>query len=129
MFLPLLFLLGASSLPGPIQGDFDHDGLTDTAQIARTGRDIYHLEITRGAAPGAPTRLPMHLSPPHYFKLADAQPATPTACGKGLGAKDHPCPRPKVDLKQGDLLFGYSEASEAAVLWDGKTFQVEWLSD
>ena len=128
MLLPLLFLL-AASIPGPIQGDFDHDGLTDTARISRTGRDIYKLEITRGAAPGILTSLSLQLSPPDYFKLASAQDGVATACGKGMGAKSQPCPHPKVDLKQGDLLFGYSEASEAAVLWDGGTFHIEWLTD
>ena len=128
MLLPLLFLL-ASSIPGPIQGDFDHDGLPDKAQISRTGRDVYHLEIIRGAAPGLSTRLPLHLSPPDYLKLAAAQDRVATACGKGMGPRSQPCPHPKVDLRQGDLLFGYSEASEAAVLWDGQAFQIEWLTD
>jgi len=128
MLLHLLIAL-ASSLPGPVQGDFDHDGLLDTARIGQSSANVYHLEITRGAEPGVSHRLPLAGGAPDYLGLATARRGVATACGRGLGVGTQPCPNPKVDLRQGDLLFGHAESAEAAILWDGGTFRIEWLTD
>lgn len=126
--IALLALFLASSLPGPVVGDFDHDGKPDRAEIVREGRDIYFLQITRGGAP-LPERVPLHLSPPDYMKVAEATQETPTACGKGAGPRNAPCPHPKIEVAKGDLLMGHAEASEAVVKWTGHDFRLEWLTD
>lgn len=129
MLLPLLLLL-AASLPGPVQGDFDHDGLIDTARIRSTGSDAHDLEIIRGATPSHPTRVARLRAAPDYLQLNTThEDGVATACGKDLGTRRQPCPNPKVDLRKGDLVFGSAESSEAVVLWDGKRFQVQWLTD
>ncbi len=128
MLLHLLIAL-ASGLQGPVQGDFDHDGLPDMARIGQSSANVYQLEITRGAAPGVLHRLPLAGRAPDYLGLATARDGVATACGKGLGDRTQPCPTPNVDLRQGDLLFGYAESAEATALWDGGTFHIEWLTD
>ena len=127
--LAFAVLLLSSSLPGPISGDFDHDGKADTAAIVREGRDVYFLQITRGAAPTAPVRVGLGTNPPNYMVPAKKDGVVPTACGKGAGAKDAPCPHASVQVTRGDLLFGASEASESVLVWDGRTFRREWLTD
>ncbi|PIB96030.1 hypothetical protein [Caulobacter sp. X] len=124
-----LALLVSAILPGPISGDFDHDGKTDTARIHRAGDGGYVLEISRGAAPGAPARIDLGRSAPNYMVPAENGGVVATVCGKGLGAKTDPCPRASVQVTRGDLLLGASEASEAVLIWDGQTFRQDWLSD
>jgi hypothetical protein len=132
--ITLLALLLATSLPstrlpGPISGDFDHDGKADTATIVREGRDVYFLRITRGAAPSAPVRLRLGLNPPDLMVPAKNSGSVATACGKGVGAKSDPCPHTSVQVTRGDLLLGSSEASQSVLLWNGQTFRQEWLAD
>ncbi|WP_299008280.1 hypothetical protein [uncultured Caulobacter sp.] len=127
--MPLfLVLLVSAILPGPISGDFDHDGKADTARILRAGGG-YILEISRGAAPKAPARIDLGRYAPNYMVPAENSGAVATACGKGAGAKTDPCPRASVQVTRGDLLFGSAEASEAVLIWDGRTFRQDWLSD
>jgi len=38
-----LLLLVSAILPGPISGDFDHDGKADTARIVRAGEGAHVL--------------------------------------------------------------------------------------
>jgi len=132
--ITLLALLLATNLlptglPGPISGDFDHDGKVDTATIVREGRDVYVLRVARGAAPGAPVRLSLGLNPPDFMVPAKKGGSVATACGKGVGAKSAPCPRTSVQVTRGDLLLGASEASQSVILWDGQAFRQEWLTD
>ncbi|MDR6626362.1 hypothetical protein [Caulobacter segnis] len=128
--MPLfLALLAAAVLPGPISGDFDHDGKADTARILRAGERGYVLEISRGAAPKAPVRIELRRYPPNYMVPAENSGAVATSCGKGVGARTEPCPRASVRVTRGDLLFGSAEASEAVLTWDGRTFRQDWLSD
>lgn len=127
--LAFAVLLLSSSLPGPISGDFDHDGKADTAAIVREGRDVYVLRITRGAAPTEPVRVGLGLSPPDYMVPAKNGGVLPTACGKGAGAKDAPCPKTSIQVTKGDLLLGSSEASQSVLLWDGHAFERTWLTD
>jgi hypothetical protein len=124
-----LALLISAVLPGPISGDFDHDGKTDTARILRSDSGPYVLEISRGAAPGAPVRIELGRSPPDYMVPAKTGGAVATACGKGSGPDSAPCPRASVQVTRGDLLFGTSEATESVLIWDGQTFRRDWLSD
>lgn len=127
--ITFLALLAASSLPGPIAGDFDHDGKRDTAAIIREGRDIYVLQVTRGARPGAPERVRLGLSPPDFMQLAKTGGPTPTACGKGAGAANTPCPHSSVTVREGDLTLGHAEASQAVLVWNGRGFSLEWVAD
>ncbi|HJV40108.1 hypothetical protein [Caulobacter sp.] len=125
----LLALVVSAILPGPISGDFDHDGKADTARILRAGADAYVLEISRGAGPAAPVRIELGRNPPDYMVPAKNGGSMATACGKGVGAKTAPCPRASVQVTRGDLLFGSAEASEAVLIWDGRAFRQDWLSD
>jgi len=52
-----------------------------------------------------------------------------TACGKGIGSADTPCPERSVTLDRPTLEFGMEEASQAVAIWDGLRFRVVWLSD
>lgn len=124
-----LALVVSAILPGPITGDFDHDGKADTARILRAGSGAYVLEISRGAVPTTPVRIDLGPNPPDYMVPAKNGGAVATACGKGAGAKTAPCPRASVRVTRGDLLFGTAEASEAVLIWDGQAFRQDWLSD
>ena len=126
----IALLLAATAAFAPLTGDFDHDGRQDTAQIVSAGGQ-YVLWVTRGADPRHPVVV---------WELGKAKPLYPfvstaragrfqTACGKGLGSDRDPCPRAWVTLKDGDLTFGIEESTEAVALWNGKRFDVEWLSD
>lgn len=119
----------SGGLPGPINGDFDHDGKIDTARIVRETGDVYFLQIARGAAPGKPVRVSLGQHPPDFMVPAKNGGVVTTACGKGLGAKSDPCPRPSVKVTRGDLMLGATESSQSVLIWDGQTFHEEWLSD
>ncbi len=127
----IALLLAAASAFAPLKGDFDHDGRRDTAQIVSTGGQ-YVLRVTRGAdlrhpitihdyGKAKPTRAFVDVSVAGRFK---------TACGKGYyGTETGRCSRDWVTLRAGDLSFGHAESSDAVALWNGKRFEVEWLSD
>ena len=123
-------LLAATAAFAPLTGDFDHDGRQDAAQIVSSG-GRYVLRVTRGADPRHPVVV---------WDLGETKPLYPfvstagagrfqTACGKGLGSDRDPCPRAWVAVKAGDLTFGVEESTGAVALWNGKRFDVEWLSD
>ncbi|MEW6391944.1 MAG: hypothetical protein AB1542_16220 [Pseudomonadota bacterium] len=124
-----LLLLVSAILPGPISGDFDHDGKADTARIVRAGEGAHVLEIVRGAAPDAPVRIELGRYAPDYIVPAENSGAVATSCGKGVGANTDPCPRKSVQVTRGDLLVGAAEASESVFIWDGHAFRRDWLSD
>jgi|SRR3990167_8669927 len=124
-----LLLLVSAILPGPISGDFDHDGKADTARIVRAGDGAHVLEIVRGAAPDAPVRIELGRYAPDYIVPAENSGAVATSCGKGVGANTDPCPRKSVQVTRGDLLVGAAEASESVFIWDGHAFRRDWLSD
>ena len=124
-----LLLLVSAILPGPISGDFDHDGKADTARIVRAGEGAHVLEIVRGAAPDAPVRIELGRYAPDYIVPAENSGAVATSCGKGGGANTDPCPRKSVQVTRGDLLVGAAEASESVFIWDGHAFRRDWLSD
>lgn len=125
----LLAMLVSAVLPGPISGDFDHDGKADTARVVRAVDSAYVLEIARGAAPKAPIRIDLGRHAPDYMVPAKNGGAVATSCSKGEGAKTEPCPRKSVQVTRGDLLVGTAEASESVFIWDGQTFRRDWLSD
>lgn len=126
---PFLSLLAAAVLPGPISGDFDHDGKTDTARLTRGDNGAYVLEVARGAAPASPVRIALGRHAPDYMVPAKNGGLVATACAKGAGANTDPCPRKSVQITRGDLLVGAAEASESVFIWDGQTFRRDWLSD
>jgi hypothetical protein len=127
MLAPWLLLV-AASLPAPLSGDFDHDGKQDVAAIVRQGDAAYVLSVKRGAAPDAPARIPLR-GLPDILTTAEARNVEATACAKGAGPHDAPCPDKVVTVEKGDLLFGTAEASLAVAQWDGRAFQVTWISD
>lgn len=127
MLAPWLLLL-AASLPASLSGDFDHDGKRDVATIARQGDAGHVLSIKRGAAPDAPARIPLR-GAPDILAAAEAGRVEATACAKGAGPHDAPCPDKVVTVEKGDLLFGSAEASLAVAKWDGRAFRVTWISD
>ncbi|PHY17274.1 hypothetical protein [Caulobacter sp. BP25] len=129
MLTPWLLLV-AASLPAPLAGDFDHDGKPDAAAVVREGDTAYVLTIKRGAAPDAPARIPLRKGYPNIFlTTAEARSVEATACAKGAGPHDEPCPDKVVTVEKGDLLFGSPEASLAVAKWDGRAFRVTWISD
>lgn len=127
MLAPWLLLLAAGP-PAPLSGDFDHDGKRDIATIARQGEAAYVLSVKRGAAPDAPASIPLR-GLPDILTTAEAGSVEATACAKGAGPHDAPCPEKVVTVEKGDLLFGSSEASLAVAKWDGRAFRVTWISD
>jgi hypothetical protein len=126
----IALLLAATTAFAPLKGDFDHDGRPDTAQIVRAG-DRYVLRVMRGADPGKPVTVwdLGREKPLDIFVTTSRAGRFQTACGKGLGSNSDPCPHPWVMVKAGDLAFGTKESSEAVALWNGRRFDVEWLSD
>lgn len=128
MLLPITLLILAGS-PASITGDFDHDGRPDVASIHRDGPEAYALSVKRGADPHRPLRLGLGRRAPDSLDLAPADSIQATACGKGLGAHDAPCPRATVAVLKGDLLLTHAEASQAVMKWDGRRFQLKWISD
>ena len=126
----IALLLAVTTTFAPLKGDFDHDGRQDTAQIvASNGR--YGLRVTRGVDPQHPVVVwDLGKTKPLYPFVARARGGRfQTACGKGLGSDSDPCPRAWVTARDGDLTFGIEESTGAVALWNGKRFDVEWLSD
>jgi hypothetical protein len=126
----IALLLAATTAFAPVKGDFDHDGRQDTAQIVSTsGR--HRLQVTRGADPRHPVVVwdLGETKPLHPFVSIARAGRFQTACGKGLGRDSDPCPRAWVTVKAGDLTFGAEESTEAVALWNGRRFEIAWLSD
>ncbi|WP_165185233.1 hypothetical protein [Caulobacter soli] len=126
----IALLLAAAAAFTPLKGDFDHDGRPDTARIVHAG-DRYVLRVIRGADPRKPATVwdLGRSKPPYPFVAAARAGRFQTACSKGLGRDATPCPRSWVTVKAGDLTFGNAETTEAVALWNGRRFDVEWLSD
>ena len=126
----IALLLAATTALAPLKGDFDHDGRQDTAQIVSSDGH-YGLRITRGADPRHPVVVwDLGAAKPLYPFVVKARAGRfQTACGKGLGSDSDPCPHAWVTVKAGDLSFGIEESTGAVALWNGKRFDVEWLSD
>jgi hypothetical protein len=128
MLAPWLLLV-AASLPAPLTGDFDHDGRSDVAAVVRESDTAYVLTVKRGAAPGAPAKLSLGRGFPEILETAQASAVEATACAKGAGAHNAPCPVKTVAIQKGDLLLTSPEASQAVMKWDGQAFRLEWISD
>jgi hypothetical protein len=127
------FILAAalSHLPASMQGDFDFDGKPDVAEFVPSSNGGYNLIIRRGAtdhpdvviktfAAQALANLYLDVAKSGHYE---------TWCGKGGGAEDDPCPYLAVDLKGGELMFGYEEASTMVVIWTGTAFEPILISD
>lgn len=108
-----------------VSGDFDRDGLEDRAYFRElAGHD---LVVERGVGRMS---VVAPVSDPSDFYLGVLAPGTyQTACGKGFGSRDAPCPERSVTLDRPALQFGTKEASQAVAIWDGDRFRVVWLSD
>jgi hypothetical protein len=126
--LAAVFAAAAFALPAPVDGDFDHDGRLDQAEIVRTGFG-YSLVVRRAADPRHPAVV---YSTPRLgdFYLAKAKPGRwRTACGKGYGPGQDRCLRKTIRLAGDTLDFGVRESSEAVAIWTGRRFEVVWISD
>ena len=120
-----LVLMTAAALALQVSGDFDRDGLADRAHLREAG-GRHELVVERGAGGTAVVQA----VDPLYFYLGVLEPGSyATACGKGIGDADAPCPELSVTLESPTLEFGKEEASQAVAIWDGQRFRVVWLSD
>ena len=122
-------LMAALGAPAALHGDFDHDGKPDTAQIVRGASGERQLVIRRGAEAGPVLVRSLGTSAGDVFLEAAKPGHWPTACAKGLGRDDQPCPRKTIDTRGGELMFGTREASLWVVEWNGRTFESVALSD
>ena len=126
----IALILAATAHLASMTGDFDHDGRRDMARIVAVDGQ-YALRVTRGADPRHPITVWTlgRGQPGNVFVNTTRAGRFQTACGKGEGGDSDPCPRTWVMLKDGDLSFGYPEASESVAQWNGRRFVVDWLSD
>jgi hypothetical protein len=64
-----------------------------------------------------------------FYLTKAAQGRWRTACGKGYDLGEEQCRYRSVRVRGDVLDFGTREASEAMALWNGRSFQVIWISD
>jgi hypothetical protein len=127
----IALMMAAATAFAPLSGDFDHDGRPDEAQIV-AHRGQYVLRVTRGADPGHPVTIWDYGKDRPRSAFVDTTRAGrfQTACGKGYyGRETGRCSRDWITLRKGDLSFGYQESSDAVAVWNGRRFDVEWMSD
>ena len=128
MLIELAVASMIATLPRPIRGDFDQDGRPDVAEVLANRAGSFILVVRRGAEPSKLAVVDT-IEDVTDFYLASQKPGRAvTACAKGLG-ENRPCKRTTVTTRGETLAFGTEEASGAVALWNGKTFEVEWLSD
>lgn len=100
----------------------------DVAEVLTNWAGGFVLVISRAADP-ARLQIVDTLDDVTRFYLDKQKPGEmATTCGKGMGV-DAECKVPSVTLTGDTLACGTEEASRAVVIWNGKTFVVEWLSD
>ena len=128
--LAILLAAATATLPAPVSGDFDRDGKTDVAALvaADGGYDLVVRPGGAGRAPMTVTAIKAENAMRMFLGKADPG-VEATACGKGAGRRDAPCPRKSVTLSGDVLDFGTREASRAVALWTGERFEVVWLED
>jgi hypothetical protein len=126
--LAVLLAAATVTLPAPVSGDFDRDGVVDVATIVQRG-DGYALVVRPGAAGRAEASVATFTAAnAAHLYLAKAAPGVEaTACAKGAGPAA--CVRKSVTVTGDVLDFGTPEASRAVALWNGKAFEVVWLAD
>lgn len=123
-----LIMAAAVGLPAPIWGDFDHDGRRDRAGVVRSGRGVYSLVVWRGVDPKRPVVVDTMRDVAGFYLAKAPRGRFRTACGKGYDLGE-PC-RYRTVRVTGDVLdFGTAEASEAMAFWNGRRFEVVWMSD
>ncbi|MGE0668507.1 MAG: hypothetical protein AB7O49_18275 [Sphingomonadales bacterium] len=130
MLLSLVLAASLYSLPAPLHGDFDRDGLLDLASFVGT-RDGGQEIVIQWGGQRRPDSVVVRLDPPGvlYPFLDTAIAGTfDTWCGKGGGSDDDPCPRTTVILEGGELLFGQEESALFVAIWTGDGFEVIQLS-
>jgi hypothetical protein len=120
-----LLLAAALALPAPVTGDFDGDLRPDTARLVqRANRAGHDLVIYRGA--GGPPALVTHVPDVRNFYLHSGW--YRAACIEFNDKMTQACPKMPPTPKD-VLMFGSEEASGAMAIWNGKGFDVEWVSD
>jgi hypothetical protein len=130
---PLGVHRATAATPVVARGDFDRDGLRDTARIVREPDGRYRVVVQ----PGAKGQLPVVVydfgrSRGDYYVARDTPGRYETACHKGYGPDAHegrPCAHDYVVLTGDVFSFGVAESSEAVALWNGRRFEVVWISD
>jgi hypothetical protein len=117
-------------LPPPaVHADFDGDHRIDSARVLADAKGGFRVIVVRSADPRhAVTIYRTRDARPPY--LDTARPGTyRTACGKGYGPDEQHCRYRQITLTANTLMFGYSEASDAAAVWNGRRFDVVWITD
>jgi len=130
MLMALALASVGSSGPSPVQGDFDHDGTMDVAEIIKEG-GRYELVIRSGARHHRTfvvDRFEENDLANLYLTKKDPG-RWQTWCGKGGDIGDGPCVLKSILVRNDTLAFGTEESSEAVAIWTGTGFQVVWLSD
>jgi hypothetical protein len=127
MILPVL-MAAAVGLPPPIRGDFDHDGREDRAGVMRM-RSGYGLMVWRGADPRRPVLVDTIGDVVGFYLTKAPRGRFRTACAKGYDLGEAQCRYRSVRVTGDVLDFGTREASEAMAFWNGRRFEVVWMSD
>lgn len=128
MVLPVL-MAAALALPQPIWGDFDHDGRRDRAGVVRNRGGGYSLVVWRGADPRRPVVVDTMGDIANFYIGKAARGRWKTACAKGYDLGPEQCRYMTVRVKGDVLDFGTEESSEAMAFWNGRRFEVIWISD
>jgi hypothetical protein len=123
----------SAATPTVARGDFDRDGLRDTARVVRGPDGHYRIVVKLGAKARRPVVVyDFGRGRGDFFVASDRPGRYETACHKGYGPdayEGRPCAHNSVVLKGDVFSFGVAESSEAVALWTGRRFEVVWISD
>lgn len=122
-------VMAALRLPAALHGDFDHDGKRDTAHVVRSVSGDLQLVVWRGADRATPALVERLPSGGDVFVDVASAGRWPTACAKGHGRDDDPCPRKVVVTRGGELTWGTRESTLWVVMWDGRRLESVQLTD
>ncbi|HYD89596.1 MAG TPA: hypothetical protein VEA80_19100 [Vitreimonas sp.] len=103
------------------EGDFDGDGLRDTAAL-EVDAERFRLVVRRGAAPEAP--IVVREGPRE--RVGDFLGTRPAGVYETFPFDDR---RETVATRHDGISFGSREASEGLIYWTGAEFRTVWLSD
>ncbi len=124
-----LLMAAAAAPPAPVRGDFDKDGRVDVAEVVVEGMTA-RLVVRPGSGGPAQTVTTWRTSDLAGLYVEMAPPGrSRTACDKGMGDDNADCSVRLVDPSGDTLAFGSREASMAVAVWNGRGFEVHWLSD
>lgn len=108
--------------------DFDGDGRADRVVVDTDG-GLSRLIAYRAGAPDRGVVIAHVRNTGEFFVRVLPPGIYATACGRGLGPDDAPCPADSVALARPTIGYGTAEASLFAAEWDGRKFAITALSD